>query len=106
MLFNTDSTAEFLSRPILKKFNEYSDAYFNESKCSTAYLAARVYDFLDLIEKVQKILPAIDELNMNYFSNEKLSFYSDMCGMSESNFRKLFKEYTVNHLLNVGTLYA
>ena len=29
-----------------------------------------------------------------YFKNEKISYYAQLCGMSESNFRKLFKEYT------------
>ena len=102
LIFDTDSDAEFLTSPVLKKLNDYSDSFYNECARSTAYLAARVYDFLDILEKdtktvpkkYQKILPAIEEININYFENEKLSFYSDMCSMSESNFRKLFKAYT------------
>ncbi len=102
LIFDTDSNAEFLTAPVLKKLNNFSDSFYNECTRSTAYLAARVYDFLDILEKetktvpkkYRKILPAIEEININYFENKKLSFYSDMCNMSESNFRKLFKEYT------------
>ncbi len=102
LIFDTDSNAAFLAAPILKKLSDPSSFFYNEATRSTAYLAARVYDFLDILEKeantvpkkYQKILPAIEEINTNYYKNKKLSFYSDMCGMSESNFRKLFKEYT------------
>ena len=39
-------------------------------------------------------MPALLELKQQYFKNEKISYYSELCDMSESNFRKLFKEYT------------
>lgn len=102
LTFDSDYEAEFLTAPVIKKINDFSDSFYNEGRRTTAYLAARVYDFLDILEKetkivpkkYQKILPAIEEININYFENKKMSFYSDMCGMSESNFRKLFKEYT------------
>lgn len=102
LTFDTDSTAEFLTSPVLKKLNDFSDSFNIEGARSTAYLAARVYDFLDILEKetkivpkkYHKIIPAIEEIGINYFENKKISFYSDMCSMSESNFRKLFKEYT------------
>lgn len=44
-------------------------------------------------KKHKKILLAVNEIEKNYFTNRKISYYSNMCGMSESNFRKLFKEY-------------
>jgi len=102
LIFDTDSDSEILIAPVLKKLNDYSDSFYNECIRSTTYLAARVYDFLDILEKdikivpkkYQKIIPAVEEININYYENEKLSFYSNMCNMSESNFRKLFKEYT------------
>ena len=37
---------------------------------------------------------SLNEIKEFYFQNKKLSYYSDLCYMSESNFRKLFKEYT------------
>lgn len=102
LIFDTDSDSSFFTAPVLKKLNNYSDSFRDELTRSPSYLAARVYDFLDILEKdkkiipkrFRKILPAIEEFNTNYHKNRKLSFYSDLCGMSESNFRKLFKEYT------------
>lgn len=69
---------------------------------SIVFLASKTYELLYLIEqekvvipdKHKKILPALNEIQKFYFENKKLSYYSDMCNMSESNFRKLFKEYT------------
>ena len=36
----------------------------------------------------------VAESKKNYFENKKISYYSNLSNMSESNFRKLFKEYT------------
>ncbi len=69
---------------------------------STFYLTAKIYEILyhlnkkeapDL-KKFKKIIPAVDEIKKNYFENKKISYYSNLSNMSESNFRKLFKEYT------------
>ncbi len=66
------------------------------------FLSAKIYELLyhtesqiDLIPKKYKhLLPAIKELSSLYFKNEKIAHYANLCDMSESNFRKLFKEYT------------
>jgi AraC-like DNA-binding protein len=42
----------------------------------------------------RKIIPAVKNIENNYFENQKVSFYAAMTNMSESNFRRLFKEYT------------
>ena len=42
----------------------------------------------------KKILPAITEIQNKFYENKKISYYADLCKMSESNFRKLFKEQT------------
>ena len=47
-----------------------------------------------IANKFKKILPALNEVNQLYFENKKLSYYADLCSISQSNFRKLFKEYT------------
>lgn len=102
LIFDMDSDAAFLTAPILKRLTDCSDSFYNECAQSTTYLAARIYDFLSILEKetkavpkkYQKILPAIEEMHANYFENKKLAFYAELCGMSESNFRKLFSEYT------------
>lgn len=44
--------------------------------------------------KYNKILPAIDDMKLHYEENHKMEYYANLCKMSESNFRKLFKEYT------------
>ena len=69
---------------------------------STVFLASKIYELLYIMEKenivipdkYKKIIPALNEIQKLYFENKKLSHYSDICYMSESNFRKLFKEYT------------
>ena len=66
-------------------------------------LAGKAYELLyHLIRKAdkripakyKKILPAIDDMKLHYEENHKMEYYADLCKMSESNFRKLFKEYT------------
>lgn len=44
--------------------------------------------------KYKRILPAVEEISANYAENRKMEYYAGLCNMSESNFRKLFKEYT------------
>jgi len=74
----------------------------NKNANNTVFLASKIYELLYTIEKesveipnkYKKIIPALNEIQKFYFENKKLSYYSDICYMSESNFRKLFKEYT------------
>ena len=54
------------------------------------YLLQNENSFLP--ESYQKIIPAIKDININYFENHKIDFYAKLCNMSESNFRKLFRE--------------
>ena len=66
------------------------------------FLASKIYELLHHIEsqmiltpsKYLKLLPAIKEIQQYYFKNEKISYYSNLCDMSEPNFRRLFKDYT------------
>ena len=66
-------------------------------------LAGKAYELLyHLIRKADKqipvkyvkILPAIEDIKLHYDENHKMEYYAQLCNMSESNFRKLFKEYT------------
>lgn len=74
----------------------------NENMYSVMFLTAKIYEIAFFLQKdnttipkkYRKILPAINEIKAKYFENHKLSYYADMCNMSESNFRKLFKEYS------------
>lgn len=44
--------------------------------------------------KYQKLFPAVDRLQTHYAEQKKISFYAELCRMSESGFRRLFTEYT------------
>lgn len=73
-----------------------------ENIYSTLFLSAKIYELLHFLEhteiglsrKYEKLSPALQEIKQQYFKNEKISYYAALCDMSESNFRKLFKEYT------------
>ena len=68
----------------------------------TLFLASKIYGILSMLDtsasepdkKYKKITPAHEALRDRHYENKKLSYYADLCGMSESNFRKLFREYT------------
>ena len=69
---------------------------------SSLFLTAKIYELLHLIKtadgaipkKYRALAPALTELQQEYFKNEKIAYYAQLCDMSESNFRRLFKEYT------------
>ncbi len=44
--------------------------------------------------KYGRLRPAIEELTDRCEKNLKISYYANLCDMSEVNFRRLFKEYT------------
>jgi len=44
--------------------------------------------------KYRRLRPALNSLNTDSARSAKISEYADMCGMSEVNFRRLFREYT------------
>ena len=44
--------------------------------------------------KYKKLRNAMNVLSNGYAENEKISYYADLCGISEPNFRKLFHAYT------------
>ena len=79
---------------------------------NAVFLVSKIYEILYTMEqenstipgKYKKILPAVNEIQERYFENKKLSYYSDLCYMSESNFRKLFREYTGKTLIEYRNL--
>ena len=96
---------EVLSSPINLKAPEIN-LIFNSISFSNMsnpiFLASKIYELLYHIDiqtintpqKYKKLLPAIKEFQQFYFKNEKISYYSTLCNVSESCFRRLFKEYT------------
>lgn len=83
-------------------FADVFESLSGERLNSISYLASKIYELLYLLEKetstvpdkFRKIIPAVNEIRRNFADNRKISYYADMCYMSESNFRKLFREYT------------
>ena len=91
--------------PFLKKSSEISSVFNQCSALSgrnSLFLFSKVYELLYILQKFdtpkdkkhEKILPAVDEIRKNFSHNNPILYYADLCDMSESNFRKLFKEYT------------
>ncbi|MBR1969211.1 MAG: helix-turn-helix transcriptional regulator [Clostridia bacterium] len=100
-----DKTPDHLKKPVLRKVPKQSQQLYAISGVdiqNPTFIYARIYDLLYILEKpdtssankYSKILPAIVDIKKHYFENHKVSYYADMCNMSESNFRKLFREYT------------
>ena len=102
---NSDNLPSHLKTPLRYDKPVFSDIYGTISGRlvnNSIFLASKIYEILYIMgtesivvpDKFKKILPAINEIEQFYYKNKKLSYYSDMCYMSEQNFRKLFKEYT------------
>ena len=78
------------------------DSLYDKRIFSTAYLASKIYELFDYMErsrdsipeKYVKLAPALKEIEEKYSENHKISYYSGICYLSESHFRKLFREYT------------
>ena len=105
LLFDIDleNTPELLSTPKLIVDPEIMDAFRvidGVRKMSPMFLAGRIYEILSLVdgsddrlpEKYGRIAPAIAEINKYYFESKKTGYYAELCNMSESNFRKTFRE--------------
>lgn len=110
-----DKLPDIFAEPLYKKksvFSEICQSLSSKNSSGLMYFASKIYEMLyifekdstEIPEKYKKIAPAIYEIHKNYFDNNKVSFYSDMCGMSESNFRKLFKDYTEKSLIEYRNL--
>ena len=94
-----------LKVPFYKSLPEISavfDECLENKTRNSLFLYSKLYELLYVLQKItdksdkkyQKILPAIKELKQNFSQNHKISYYAELCSMSESNFRKLFKECT------------
>lgn len=103
---DNEHTPSYIPDCPLKKTSKDISAIFDsitaQNMHSPLFLASKTYELLyimitnepNISKKYRKILPAIKEITSNYNKNLKMSYYADLCNMSESNFRKLFKEYT------------
>lgn len=97
-----DTIPQYVQNAICVKSQSMS-SIFSKISNDPLFLAGKAYELLyhlirkadkQLPVKYTKILPAIEEISAHYAENHKMKYYANLCNMSESNFRKLFKEYT------------
>ena len=83
-----------------RRLGELFGAVTQHSGVNSIFLASKLYELIwmlgemnfDIPEKYSKIATAVQRIEQNYFENVRISEYAEELGMSESNFRKLFKE--------------
>lgn len=100
---------EYLRAPMkidIPNLCEMIDAFFdpvrsNASRHPFYYLSNMYYLLWNIDEhytkiptKYKKLRPALYELSESYYKSEPISYYSELCQMSEANFRRVFREYT------------
>ena len=107
MTFNLTSNTNlsFLTEVSFQSSYEYSNIFnciTGENIINPFFLLAKSYELISLMSRESsiipkeyiKISPAFKDITKNYFENHPISHYASMCDMKESNFRRLFKEYT------------
>jgi AraC-like DNA-binding protein len=100
---------EYLSKPEkieLPNVGELVEAFFKPAKNNTAnhpfYYLSCLYKLLWQIDesysriptKYKKLQAALSEISEYWQDNQPVSYYAELCNMSEVNFRRLFREYT------------
>lgn len=99
------SLPDYLSLPHiidLPNAQELIDPFFRNESSHPFYYLSCLYELLWRIDeqkskiptKYKKLKPVLSEISANYTQNEKIAHYAAVCGMSEPNFRRLFREYT------------
>lgn len=66
--------------------------YFYRQKGNSAF-AELPFGYDKIPPKYRKLQPALAEMVEFLNENKKISYYSELCSMSEANFRRLFREY-------------
>lgn len=105
IVFDTDSDAVLPPKTTAIKSPDISSVFDSISlfnAYNSLYLTSKIYELLYILQKdtekippqFEKLFPALNELKLRYYENNKIDFYAKMCNMSESYFRKLFKTYT------------
>lgn len=105
--FNTGSELlpEFLQKTVLLDTAEAASVFTMLSRDrinNELYLLSGVYTLLALLrdetvavpEKYRQIQPAMESIRYRYAEEHKIADYAKRCGMSESFFRRVFREYT------------
>lgn len=85
----------------LKNVKSVISSFFNSSANHVFHYVSLLYDLLWQIDSHYATLPqrftrlnaALEDISVYPERNEKISYYADMCYMSEVNFRRLFREH-------------
>lgn len=96
---------EYLAAPCklkLPEAGELMEPFFLPVQGHPFYYLSCLYALLQRVEeqqarlpaKFRRLHPALAELAAHCAKNEKISYYSELCGMSEAGFRRLFGAYT------------
>lgn len=100
---------KYLSEPqiietpeMAEQINSFFKPFSNHFIGHPFYYRSRLYELLWKIDtastniptKFKKLQVALSEISENYNLNERISYYAELCGMSEVGFRRLFHEYT------------
>ena len=99
---------QYLLRPAkinIPNVGELVESFFKPAQHTSThpfYYLSRLYTLLWRIDegyshmptKYKKLRAALTEIIENYEKNEQVSYYAELCNMSEVNFRRLFREYT------------
>ncbi|MGI6279620.1 MAG: helix-turn-helix domain-containing protein [Acutalibacteraceae bacterium] len=100
-----DEVPPYLDKPLFIKSRQITALFARIAQPEANpenILCAVLYELLHIIESnteqmsegMRSILPARREIEKNYFENRKVAYYAQLCGMSESNFRRLFVKIT------------
>ncbi len=82
--------------------NSFFNAIENAKANHTFHYISLLYDLFwqidtqynGLPKKFMRLAAALEDISVSPEKNEKISYYANMCFMSEVNFRRLFREYT------------
>lgn len=99
------SFPDYFSAPLILELpnaGELIDPFFHNIAAHPFHSLSCLYALLWQIDsrrsriptKYKKLKPALAEISHNFAQNEKIAHYAALCGMSEPNFRRLFREYT------------
>lgn len=103
--FDAPNENLFDNRPFISKSIEMAREFSEinrERMQDYLYLSSVIYRLLYYFsynevtapKRFKRIIPAIKEIETNYYENHPIAFYAAIADMCESNFRRLFKEYT------------
>ena len=87
---------------IAEQINSFFKPFSNHFTGHPFYYRSKLYELLWRIDtsntniptKFKKLQVALSKISENYHLNERISYYAELCNMSEVGFRRLFHQYT------------